>query len=466
VIRNRSTVFRNQSSSRHVDGTPLILHFKSLITLKSVIIAFGIYSLLFVNVSAHAAKNVLQNIRLEEGDRVTLTFLNQAKKPRISYYRSPNRVALDFKDVTGTQYGKVKARHKGRIKALRYAQFKPDVLRVVLDLSKKVSPGEARRWTGTLSDKLYLFNVQGSGAKEYRERSQLLQSPGSPIAMKRKKKKIPLLVKSDQSKAVASGDDREGDGREDDDREEEKYVRIPKTPVVVIDPGHGGNDYGAPSVLKDRHEKEITLALAKSIASELRKGGAYRVYLTRQIDAYIKLKQRVTFAQRVKADLFISVHADSISDSSVRGATVYVLSEKASDREAARLAEKENAADLLSGETIISDIPEVNTILIDLMQRETMNFAADFSRILSKSLSPYVRFTGKKHRSAGFVVLKAHDIPSVLLETGYVSNKEDSKFLLSSKGRQIFAKRIKGAVDIFFSKYKPMETISINRKSR
>jgi N-acetylmuramoyl-L-alanine amidase len=225
-----------------------------------------------------------------------------------------------------------------------------------------------------------------------------------------------------------------------------------RLPVVVIDAGHGGQDPGAPSVLVGRHEKEATLAVAKAIKAELDAGGKVKAVLTRSTDIFIPLGGRVEIARAAGADLFMSIHADSIGKPDIRGATVYTLSQKASDKEAEKLAEKENKADIITGINLGGESPDVTNILIDLAQRETMNYSAEFAQLAVKDMSSKIYFRSNFHRFAGFIVLKAPDVPSVLIETGYMSNLEDSKFLFSTEGQKAIATGVRKAVERYFER--------------
>ncbi|RMD90371.1 MAG: N-acetylmuramoyl-L-alanine amidase, partial [Alphaproteobacteria bacterium] len=219
--------------------------------------------------------------------------------------------------------------------------------------------------------------------------------------------------------------------------------------IIVVDAGHGGNDPGAPGVA-GVPEKKITLDVAREAARQLEATGRYHALLTRDRDVYIGLRDRVAFARHHKADLFVSLHADSIKNRRVRGATVYTLSETASDAEAADLAARENKADILAGLDLDVEAPEVANILIDLAQRETMNYSARFANYLLPELKDRVVLRRNSHRFAGFVVLKAPDVPSVLVEMGYMSNRDDARFLGSARGRKEIAAALVAAVDRYF----------------
>lgn len=222
-------------------------------------------------------------------------------------------------------------------------------------------------------------------------------------------------------------------------------------PVVVIDAGHGGKDVGAVSVLGPaKYEKDVVLAVAKAIKKELDASGRVRAILTRSDDRYLRHRDRFELARRNRAELFISVHADSAPVPDASGATVYTLSETASDAEAARLAAKENRSDIIAGVDLGIETSEVSDILIDLAQRETMNTAAAFAATLQRELRQDIKVRSQFHRFAGFLVLKAPDVPSVLLETGYLSNETDSRFLFSPAGQARIAKGVRRAVEGHF----------------
>ncbi|WP_374391983.1 N-acetylmuramoyl-L-alanine amidase [Sphingopyxis sp.] len=226
----------------------------------------------------------------------------------------------------------------------------------------------------------------------------------------------------------------------------------PRLPLVVIDAGHGGHDPGATSPYSGKREKDLTLELARAIRDDLVAGGRVRVALTRSDDRYLVLEERYGIARRLKADLFLSIHADAAENNQANGASVYTLSEVASDREAARLAARENKANIINGVDLGAHSNDVSSILLDLTQRETMNVASDFARLLQREASDEMTFRTTAHRFASFVVLKAPDTPSVLFETGFISNKGDSEFLTSKSGQKKVARGVRDAVQIHFAR--------------
>ncbi len=229
-------------------------------------------------------------------------------------------------------------------------------------------------------------------------------------------------------------------------------------PLVVIDAGHGGRDPGAASPFGGRLEKNVTLALARRIRDELARSGRVRVALTREDDRYLFLNDRYEIARRLNADLFISIHADAAPlNDGARGATIYTLSEVASDRHAAELARRENQADLIGGARM-SRNPDVNAILIDLAQRESMDVSADFARILYREAAPVFPFRPEWHRFASLIVLKAPDIPSILFESGYLTNETDTDYIHSPEGQAQIADGMRRAIEAHFAR------LSINRR--
>lgn len=225
---------------------------------------------------------------------------------------------------------------------------------------------------------------------------------------------------------------------------------VVEKPLVVLDPGHGGVDPGAVGV-GGVYEKDITLAAAREVRRQLLATGRYRVLLTRDKDVFVRLRDRVTIAREAGADLFVSLHADSIGNGTIRGLSIYTLSEKASDREAEMLAAKENRADAIAGLDLSAQNDLVAGILIDLAQRDTMNHSRRFARLALEHLGKEVRLLpAKPHRQAGLAVLTAPDIPAVLIEMGYLSSPQDVSLLTSGSHRERMARGVTRAVDAYF----------------
>jgi N-acetylmuramoyl-L-alanine amidase len=225
-----------------------------------------------------------------------------------------------------------------------------------------------------------------------------------------------------------------------------------RKPIIVIDPGHGGQDPGAISP-GGIQEKNITLPMAKTIAHILNASGRYDARLTRSKDYYIKLYNRVKIARNANADIFVSVHADSVGNHNTRGASIYTLSNTASDKQTAKLAARENRSDIIAGVDLGIEDPDVSKILLDLSMRETMNRSKSLANTIVGSFQNARIGTLKRpHRYAGFAVLKAPDVPSVLIETGFVSNEKEAKRLLSPEYQQQIGTAFLHSLDTYFNK--------------
>jgi N-acetylmuramoyl-L-alanine amidase len=233
-----------------------------------------------------------------------------------------------------------------------------------------------------------------------------------------------------------------------------KHADNDPRPLVVIDPGHGGIDSGTKSYDGKVDEKDVVLAFGLKLREAIEKSGKYRVAMTRSDDTFIALTERVQFARQRSAALFISIHADSVprSEGQAEGASVYTLSEHASDAEAGRLAEKENKSDIIAGVDLSSEPNDVANILIDLAQRETKTFSVQFARTLVSDIKRDTPLHLRPVKSAGFIVLKAPDVPSVLVELGYMSTRGDLKNLVSPEWRARTAAAMAQAVDAFFAR--------------
>lgn len=229
-----------------------------------------------------------------------------------------------------------------------------------------------------------------------------------------------------------------------------KAPSVVEKPLIVLDPGHGGPDPGAVGV-GGLHEKDITLAAAKEAKRQLEATGRYRVRLTRDKDVFIRLRDRVGMAREANADLFISLHADSIGSGEMRGLSIYTLSGKASDREAEMLAAKENRADAIAGLDLSGENTLVASILIDLAQRDTMNHSMRFAKFALENMGREIKLIpSKPHRQAGFAVLTAPDVPSALIEMGYLSSKQDANLLVSADHREKLGRALSRTIDAYF----------------
>lgn len=231
-----------------------------------------------------------------------------------------------------------------------------------------------------------------------------------------------------------------------------KPTPLPRPKLIFLDPGHGGRDPGAQGV-RGTQEKAVVMAIARELQRELLAGNRYRVLLTRSTDNYVALRERVARAQEAKADLFLSLHADACDNSDVRGASVYTLSEQATDREAAALAARENRADAIVGGMKLSDKDDnVARTLVAMSQRGTVNDSRRLADTIVQSFSRNgIRLLPRTHRQAGFAVLTSPDIPAALVELGYLSNRQDEKLLTVRQHQIALAKALRGSVDAHFA---------------
>ncbi len=225
----------------------------------------------------------------------------------------------------------------------------------------------------------------------------------------------------------------------------------PSRPLVVIDAGHGGHDPGASGA--GYVEKSLVLGLSRNLRDELLQGGGIRVAMTREDDRYLTLAERVQIARALGADLFLSIHADSAGEQdSVRGASIYVLSEEANSEAAARFAQRENEADLVNGTLLSAETDNVNAILVELAQRRTAESSGEFADLIIREGEGVMPFHPQARRSAALGVLRAPDVPSVLFEAGFISNPAEARRLSSAEGQRAFARSMAQAIRVFFAR--------------
>jgi N-acetylmuramoyl-L-alanine amidase len=343
----------------------------------------------------------------------------------------PYRVVVDIPQISFRLPPGTGATGRGLVKAFRYGMVMPGGSRIVFDLT-----GPARIVNSTMLD-----TANGQPPRlvlelEEVDRASFLQG----LRAEARPELRPAIPDSPPSAAAQTAPGTKPAGPPD------------TRPVVVIDPGHGGVDNGTQA--SGEIEKNLVLAFGLALRDRLEKNGKYRVVLTRTDDTFITLDDRVRIARDQKAALFVSIHADYLphNEGEVQGATIYTLSDKASDAEAERLAEAENRADAIGGVDLREEPTEVADILIDLAQRETRTFSNRFARILMGEMKTTVRMHKHPLKSAGFRVLKAPDVPSVLVELGYVSNKSDLEHLVSESWRSKTVGSIAQAIDLFLAK--------------
>jgi N-acetylmuramoyl-L-alanine amidase len=336
----------------------------------------------------------------------------------------PYRVVIDIPQVTFQLPPKAGEAGRGLIKAFRYGVVMPGGSRIVFDVTKPVRVDKAFVVDATDSAPARLvLDLSASDRDSFLRRITADEKSLPPVTTP------PQVVPP--TAPLASGSD--------------------SRPLVVLDPGHGGIDTGTKGP-NGECEKDIVLDFAMRLRDRIERAGKYRVLMTRSDDTFVPLADRVSIARNAGAALFVSIHADSLphKEGDAQGATVYTLSETASDSASARLAEEENRADVIAGVDMKSEPQDVAGILIDLAQRETKTFSMQFAHKLVGEMKDATRLHKDPLKSAGFRVLKDPDVPSVLVELGYVSNKQDLQSLLSDTWRNHTADAMAAAIDSYF----------------
>jgi N-acetylmuramoyl-L-alanine amidase len=346
----------------------------------------------------------------------------------------PYRVILDIPQVSFKLAAGTGAAGRGLIKAFRYGLVMPGGSRIVFDLTgpAKIAKSYVLEAANEQPPRLVI---------EFEEvdRTTFVQL----LAPENRPELRPAIA--DANAAVA---------RVDALAVAKPAQMADSRPLIVIDPGHGGIDNGTQAGGGDVMEKNLVLGFGLALRDRIEKSGKYRVVMTRTDDTFIPLNDRVKVARTQGAALFVSIHADALPrrEGDAQGATIYTLSDKASDAEAERLAENENKSDAIGGVNLTDEPTEVADILIDLAQRETRTFSNRFARLLMGEMKNTARMHKHPLKSAGFRVLKAPDVPSVLVELGYVSNKGDLEHLVSENWRSKTVASMAQAIDAFFAK--------------
>ncbi len=391
---------------------------------------FSVLALIFALVAvlvpprpALGGETVITGVRIGNHGAFTRFVLEADEKLtfRIFTLASPYRVVIDLPEVAWRLLPGAGGTGRGLIEGFRFGLFAPGKSRVVLDMRAPV--GIKKSFMLDPADGYgyrVVIDLTKVSRKIYMEQVKAVNRSREVAALPMPAPKGPRLEKRRAGKRV-----------------------------IVIDPGHGGVDPGTTGYRGTR-EKNITLAVARAVKARLEAKGRYHVVLSRERDIFLRLRGRVEAARSAAADLFVSLHADALKNRKVRGAAVYTLSEVSSDKEAAELAARENKADVIAGVDLTHENPVVADILIDLAQRETMNYSAQFATLLVTQLRRTGKTLRNAHRFAGFAVLKAPDIPSVLIEMGYLSNPAEERLLKQPAYHRKLADAIARAMDGYF----------------
>ncbi len=356
--------------------------------------------------------------------RFVLEF-DQRVSYRLFLLDSPYRVVIDTPESTWAAGPAPRGQTKGVIASYRHGLFQSGVTRVVIDTSVPVRIKNH-------------FRLLPTGKAGHRVVLDLEEVDAATFADQQRRALSPDWEKYQASLAVPDKPAPRPPRRADDTRK-----------VVVLDPGHGGPDPGGIGAT-GTYEKTIVLQVARAIKRRMEASGRYRVRLTRDRDVFLSLRDRYKVAHEEDADLFISLHADKIARRDVRGLSVYTLSNKASDAEAAALAKQENKADIIAGTDLSIYEPDVSSILIDLAQESTVRYSRDVAETMVREFAKDVRVLRNTHRYAGFAVLKSPNVPSVLVELGYLSNRKDEKLLKQVEYHGKVAEGLLRALDAYF----------------
>jgi N-acetylmuramoyl-L-alanine amidase len=365
---------------------------------------------------------VATDVRLGGDDADTRFVMDLSRKIDLHAFTlaDPYRVVLDIPEVVFRLPPKAGESGRGLIKAFRFGLMMEGGSRIVIDVAKPVRVAKAFVVDATADDPARLVLDLAPT-----DRTSFLRT---------------MAVEDRLLTASAPGAAPQSPNGND------------PRPLIVLDPGHGGIDTGARAPTGEM-EKDIVLDFAKRLSERLAKSGRYRVVMTRSDDTYVPLDERVRIARKADASLFVSIHADSLppKEGDAQGATVYTLSNKATDAQAAALADTENRADVIAGVDLKTEPNDVADILLDLARRETKTFSLQFAHDLVNDLRGSARLHKEPIKSAGFRVLRAPDVPSVLVELGYVSDRDDLKSLMSDAWRDRTADSIAKAIDSYFS---------------
>ena len=413
---------------------------------------FSLMLLCLVPSFAQAADSVT-NVTIQRGSPATQTRFaletNKAVPYRAFVLNNPPRMVIDLPMMKWSAPMN-KGDRNGIIKSYRKGTYQKDTLRIVLDLNRPAVLNNHQRQAAAKGQGWrYLFDLKPVNAIEFQKAINKVDvGGGAPTTATNGVTTIPRSARQQ----AANAEPVKAPGRPT-----QTASTVNRKPLIVIDAGHGGVDPGAIAA-NGAYEKNITLAAAKEVKRLLEAQGKYRVKLTRETDIFIKLPERVRIARRANADMFISLHADTVGRSIVKGASVYTLSDVASDAETAKLAARENAVDTLVNVDVGHVDADVADILIDLVTRDTMNQ----SKVLAETVVSTFKANGirtlpqRPHRSAGFAVLKAPDIPSALIEMGFLSNMEEAGLLSSAAHRTKLATAIARTIDRFYNETSKM----------
>ncbi len=438
---------------------------KSWVVFFALMLGFFLQSGFTVEAEEYAMAPIrITDVRIGEHPNKTRVVLDIQGRSDAKVFSldDPARLVIDVPNGLWAVPFQSGERAGGAISSIRYGRLNRNMARLVLDLNYPVKLASRELLVGKNANGARLvLDLQRAGQSTVDPISKapapevepVPETPDAPAAaVEAEEPKVPDEAPAEEiaQKAPVIPEAKPEDPLYVlDDPEAVETDEDPKL-VIVIDPGHGGRDPGAIGY-KGTKEAEVVLGAAKALKAHLDKKKRYKTVLTRNNNSSLKLRNRIAVARKADADLFISLHADSLPEAKkVRGASAYTLSKKASDAEAGALARKENQADVLLGVDLTTHSAEVNDILIDLALSHTKNASVRFAGMVLSELGDVTPLVKSPQKSAGFVVLKSPDVPSVLVELGYLSNLQDEKNLNSAAWRTKTAKAIGTAIDQYF----------------
>lgn len=444
-----------------------------------------LFGLIFLSSYAASASSIVSKVRLNNQQQLEIIISNHSEfKP--FFLSNPNRLVIDIKDAKSLKLPAFydKSDILKDVSVSNYNKNDQPYLRIVLNLKQKITIENAHfqkirnersgkiilQLDGNFSKKIYqqpnkIIIKQEQDDDELAAQPEAVQQPSvSQVKSNNLDNLIAKLSDDDssnqkndtqQQSVLADGSVKFVVKKPVIDNENTGKVLTKKErhiPVIVIDPGHGGRDPGTIGNYARSKEKNITLAYAKELKIALEKAKKYKVYLTRNSDVFIPLGKRVEIARKVKADLFISLHANSAASKRVSGLSIYTLSQNSSDKQAELLAEKENRSDIIAGVDFSNTSPDIMKTLINMSQRDSMNNSAIYANIAIKSMqNSNIEILNNTHRFAGFRVLTAPDMASVLIELGYLSNHAEERKLNDFRYRKKIATSLLDSIDRYFT---------------
>lgn len=398
-----------------------------VLAMKKYFCFIYLFVVLVLGISGASAADIV-DFRQKSGKEQIVILVPNIAKRKVFTVPDPDRLVVDVPLVAGKYRVALPDDYTGKlIKAVRFGHFTPQTSRFVFDLEQPVRVSSIQ-----MEGKKLVIEIDGDGSRKNAVESKPIKN--KPTKILEKAAEDPQKKNTDNSSKKI--------------KYSKKY-KVNTPPTIVIDAGHGGVD---PGTIGDggSQEKDVVLEYAVALKAKLEKLNKYRVFLTRSEDEFIMLRKRVAIARKAGANMFISIHADSAEDDEARGLSVYTVSEQASDKEAEALAARENKSDIIGGMDLSDERAEVADILISLAQRETKNNSALLADFLVANLDKRVRTLPNTHRFAGFAVLKAPDIPSVLIEIGFLSHPQEEKEIKSKAYREKVLAGIMEGIEAYF----------------